>query len=104
MLRADKLVEDAKREEKRGFSLDENRKSPGAGLSNKKLDSKPAAAEKKQHTEESDIADDYVDDFDDDIEEDLPPSEGERDPAQEEKEQRDQAAVTGSGGYGITVS
>ena len=62
MKRADKLIKDANLEEKRGFSLDDNRKSPGAGIQTKK---------EKEPSDESDINDNYEDDFDEDIEEDI---------------------------------
>ena len=79
MNRADKLLDEVKRESTTGYHLDDNRKKSQSPAINKKDSGKKSRSD-------SDISDNYQDDFDEDIEEDIASEQSKGDPAQMEAE------------------
>lgn len=73
MNRADKLLDEVKRESKSGYHLDDN---------NRKQSQSPALKKDsgKKSRSDSDISDNYQDDFDEDIEEDIASDQSKNDP------------------------
>lgn len=93
------MVQESLKEETTGYGLDK----PKTDFFAKAAEKKPIQKTPSKGSDGSDVMEDNYDDdgFDDAIEEDLP---SEDEPDVEVEEDPKKGAVTGSGGYGITVS
>lgn len=100
LAKADDLLREMDREEKRGFNLAGRKKSLGDDLNSRVNFNNNKVADKDS---DENIDDKYEDDFSDDIEEDLP-EDNQPDPVDEAADSRNNVAITVSQSLGVDPS